>query len=185
MVGGGNVGWTAEADELWSAMRLDKPWPPVVPSPSATPAVSPSASATALPAAVLTPGDISFSVLNATSVVGLAKTAGAELEAKGYDVIKVGNSTQRLTATEILYKSENLAEAQVLAKAVGVTKLTLDETLASPMVLLIATDWKDGSANQATKAPTATASASPVPSATPTEGTAAAATCTKGNNRVK
>ena len=25
MVGGGNVGWTAEADELWSAMRLDKP----------------------------------------------------------------------------------------------------------------------------------------------------------------
>ena len=185
MVGGGNVGWTAEADELWSAMRLDKPWPPVVPSPSATPAVSPSASATALPAAVLTPGDISFSVLNATSVVGLARTAGAELEAKGYDVIKVGNSTQRLTATEILYKSENLAEAQVLAKAVGVTKLTLDETLASPMVLLIATDWKDGSANQATKAPTATASASPVPSATPTEGTAAAATCTKGNNRVK
>jgi LCP family protein required for cell wall assembly len=185
MVGNGNVGWTAEADELWSAIRLDKPWPPVVPSPSATPTVSPSASATAQPTAVLTPSDISISVLNATSVVGLARTAGDELEAKGYDVIKVGNSTQRLTASEILYKSENLAEAQSLAKNIGVTKLTLDETLVSPVVLLIATDWKDGSANQTENAPSATASATPLPSATPTEGTAAAATCTKGNNRVK
>jgi hypothetical protein len=164
---------------------LDKPWPPVVPSPSATPTVSPSASATAQPTAVLTPSDISISVLNATSVVGLARTAGDELEAKGYDVIKVGNSTQRLTASEILYKSENLAEAQSLAKNIGVTKLTLDETLVSPVVLLIATDWKDGSANQTENAPSATASATPLPSATPTEGTAAAATCTKGNNRVK
>jgi len=82
MVGKGNVGWTSEADELWAALRMDKPWPPVVPSPSATPATQSSA----------TP--------SATSI-----------------------------------------------------------------------------------APTA--SASPKPSSTPTEGTAATATCIKGNNRVK
>jgi LCP family protein required for cell wall assembly len=177
LVGNGNVGWTAEADELWSAIRLDKPWPPVAPSPSATP------SDPATPAPSISPAEISFAVLNATSTVGLARTAGSELEAKGYDVIKVGNSTQRLSTSEILYKSENLAAAQALAQDVGVAKLTLDETLVSPIVLLVATDWKNGSANQVTAAPTA--SVAPLPSSSPTVGTAASATCTEGNNRVK
>jgi LCP family protein required for cell wall assembly len=177
LVGAGNVGWTAEADDLWTAIRMDKPWPPVEPTPSATPgSAAPEATAIA-------PKDISFSVLNATSTAGLARTAGSELEAKGYDVLKVGNSTKRLSVSEILYKSENLAAAQALAKEIGVAKLTLDETLVSPIVLLVATDWKNGSANQSVASPTA--SASPAPSSTPTAGTAAAATCTEGNNRVK
>jgi LCP family protein required for cell wall assembly len=177
MVGDGNVGWTAQADELWAAIRLDKPWPPVEPTPSATPGSA------APEATTIAPKDISFSVLNATSTVGLARTAGSELEAKGYDVLKVGNSTKRLNVSEILYKSENLAAAQALAQEIGVAKLTLDETLVSPIVLLVATDWKNGSANQVVASPSA--SASPVPSSTPTAGTAAAATCTEGNNRVK
>ena len=177
MVGNGNVGWTAEADELWAAIRLDKPWPPMEPAPSATPgSAAPEATAIA-------PKDISFSVLNATSTVGLARTARSELEAKGYEVLKVGNSTKRLNVSEILYKSENLAAAQALAQEIGVAKLTLDETLVSPIVLLVGTDWKNGSANQVVASPSA--SASPVPSSTPTAGTAAAATCTEGNNRVK
>jgi hypothetical protein len=177
MVGDGNVGWTAEAEELWAAIRLDKPWPPVEPTPSATPGSA------APEATTIAPKDISFSVLNATSTVGLARTAGSELEAKGYDVLKVGNSTKRLSVSEILYKSDNLAAAQALAQEIGVAKLTLDETLVSPIVLLVATDWKNGSANQVVASPSA--SASPVPSSTPTAGTAAAATCTEGNNRVK
>jgi hypothetical protein len=183
MVGNGNVGWTAEADELWSAIRLDKPWPLVAPSPSATPTVSPSTSPAAQSTAPLAPKDIAFAVLNATNVVGLASTASAELKSKGYDVIKVGNSTQRLTVSEILYKSENLASAQALAKDIGVAKLTLDESLVSPIVLLVATDWQNGSVKKPTATPST--SATPVPSSTPTEGTAAAATCIKGNNRTK
>ena len=180
MVGDGNVGWTAEADELWSAIRLDKPWPPVTPSPAATPSnpATPTPSVTSL-----APEEISFSVLNATSTVGLARTASAELEAKGYDIVKVGNSTQRISVSEILYKSENLAAAQALAQEIGVAKLTLDESLVSPIVLLVATDWKDGSANQVAATPSE--SATPAPSSTPTAGTAASATCTQGNNRVK
>jgi hypothetical protein len=180
LVGNGNVGWTAEADELWSAIRLDKPWPPVVPSPSATPSdpATPTPSVTSL-----APEEISFSVLNATSTVGLARTASADLEAKGYDIVKVGNSTQRISVSEILYKSENLAAAQALAQEIGVAKLTLDESLVSPIVLLVATDWKDGSANQVAATPSE--SATPAPSSTPTAGTAASATCTQGNNRVK
>lgn len=178
MVGKGNVGWTAEADELWSAIRMDQPWPPVAPSPSATP----STQSTVTPSATsIAPKDISFAVLNATTSVGLASTAATELKVKGYDVVKVGNSTQRLSVSEILYKSENLVAAQALGKDIGVVKLTLDNSLVSPMVLLVATDWKNGSANQKQVAPSA--SASPLPSSTPTAGTAAAATCTEGNNR--
>jgi len=177
MVGKGNVGWTSEADDLWAALRMDKPWPLVSPSPTSTPSTAtPSATAIA-------PKDVSLSVLNATSTVGLASTASAELKVKGYNVVKVGNSTQRLSASVILYKSENLAAAQALAQEIGVAKLTLDETLSSPIVLLVAPDWKNGSANQKLASPSA--SASPQPSSTPTDGTAAATTCTKGNNRKK
>jgi len=59
----GNVGWTAEADELWNAIRLDQPWPkPLVtaspdpsasgnPSATATPSVKPSPTKTSITAA--------------------------------------------------------------------------------------------------------------------------------------
>jgi LCP family protein required for cell wall assembly len=187
MVGNGNVGWTSEADELWNAVRLDQPWPLVTPSPSATPSTNPSAtlskSTTTPIIQLIAAKDVSLSVLNATNTAGLATTASTELKAKGYQIIKVGNSTKRLTVSEILYKSENLAAAQALGQDIGVAKLTLDETLASPMVLLVATDWKNGSANQ--KPVTPSASATPSATSTPTAGTAAAATCTEGNNRVK
>jgi LCP family protein required for cell wall assembly len=56
----GNVGWTSEADELWSALRMDQPWPaPAVtlsPSPgtSASPSATPSPTATSITAAATT-----------------------------------------------------------------------------------------------------------------------------------
>ena len=46
MVGKGNVGWTAEADELWSALRTDQPWPLITPAPSSTPSVPSGAPST-------------------------------------------------------------------------------------------------------------------------------------------
>lgn len=184
--GDGNVYWTAETDELWEAIRMDKSWPLVEPSASASPSTSPAASVTTV---APKPSDISLSVLNATSTVGLAKTAADDLRAKGYDIIKVGNSTKRLTSSEILYKSDQLEAAKVLAAQTGITKLTQDDSLVSPIVLLVATDWKAGKVTATTVAPSASATPtltpSPTPSATSNEGTAAAATCTEGNNRVK
>ncbi len=56
----GNVGWTSEADELWSALRMDQPWPkPAVtisasPSSSASPSVKPSPTKTSITAAATT-----------------------------------------------------------------------------------------------------------------------------------
>lgn len=184
--GDGNVYWTAETDELWEAIRMDKQWPPV--EPSASPSTSPAASVTTV---APKPSEISLSVLNATSTVGLAKTAADDLRAKGYEIIKVGNSTKRLTSSEILYQSSQLEAAKVLAAQTGITKLTQDDSLVSPIVLLVATDWKAGKVTatavtpSASASPTPTLTPSPAPSATSAEGTAAAATCTEGNNRVK
>jgi hypothetical protein len=167
---------------------MDNSWPLVDPSASASPSTSPAASVTTV---APKPSDISLSVLNATSTVGLAKTAADELRAKGYDIIKVGNSTKRLTSSEILYKSDQLEAAKVLADQTGITKLTQDDSLVSPIVLLVATDWKAGKVTATTVTPSASATPtptltpSPTPSATSNEGTAAAATCTEGNNRVK
>lgn len=182
--GTGNVYWTAETDDLWEAIRMDKT---ITEEESA---VTSSASDSGTETVVAPePTEISLSVLNATNTVGLAKTAADAIESDGYNVIKVGNSTKRLTSTEILYKSSQAEEAKALAAAFGVTKLTKDDSLVSPIVLLVATDWKDGSvvssaSSTASKSPAPTLSPSASPTAN-TEGTAAATDCTVGNNRVK
>jgi LCP family protein required for cell wall assembly len=192
--GTGNVYWTAETDDLWEAIRMDKKWPIVEPSASASPSTSPSP-ATSPVASVTTvapkPPEISVSVLNATSKIGLAKTAADDLRAEGYEIIKVGNSTQRLTASEILYKSSQLEAAKVLAAQTGITKLTLDNSLVSPIVLLVANDWNSGKVTSTPERPTASSSPTPIltptpsPSASSNADTAAATDCTEGNNRVK
>jgi hypothetical protein len=159
-------------------------WPLV--EPTASPSMSPAASITFV---APKPADISLSVLNATKTVGLAKTAASQIEAMGYNVIKVGNSTKRLTQSEILYKSDQLEAAKVIAAQTGITKLTLDNSLVSPIVLLVGTDWKGGkvAASSASPSPTTVLTPSPSasPSATSNEGTAADTTCTEGNNRIK
>ena len=182
--GTGNVYWTAETDDLWEAIRMDQ----LISDEEAV--VAPSAAGSPTENVVAPkPSAISLSVLNATNTVGLAKTAADAIESDGYNVIKVGNSTKRLTATEILYKSSEFEEAKALAAAYGVTNLTKDDSLVSPIVLLVATDWKNGkvlssAASSASKSPTPTLTPSASPSAS-SEGTAAATDCTEGNNRVK
>jgi LCP family protein required for cell wall assembly len=180
--GTGNVYWTAETDAIWEAIRMDQ----LITDEGEV--VAPNAAGSPTETVVAPkPSEISLSVLNATNTVGLAKTAADEITSDGYNVIKVGNSTKRLTSTEILYKSSQFEEAKALAAAFGITKLTKDDSLVSPIVLLVATDWKAGGL---TPSATATALASPTltPSASPTastDGTAAATDCTEGNDRVK
>lgn len=194
--GDGNVYWTAETDALWEAIRMDQQWPLVAPTASPSPSTSPVASVAAV---APKPSEISLSVLNATARVGLAKTAADDLRAQSYNIIKVGNSTKRLTSSEILYQASQFEAAKVLAAQTGITKLTQDDSLVSPIVLLVATDWKSGKVTATTTTPTPSATVSapstptttltPAPSASPTansnEGTAADTTCTEGNNRVK
>lgn len=182
--GDGNVYWTAETDDLWQAIRMDQAWPLV--EPTASPSLSPAASSSSV---IPKPAEIKLSVLNATTTVGLAKTAASEIEAMGYNIIKVGNSTKRIAQSEILYKSDQVEAAKVLAAQTGITKLTLDNSLVSPIVLLVGADWKGGkvAASAASSSPTTVLTPSPSasPTATSNEGTAADTTCTEGNNRIK
>lgn len=193
--GDGNVYWTAETDELWTAIRTDQPWPPVAVAPS--PSTSPVPVTTSAGSADPTPAEIDVAVLNATSTVGLGRTAADQLATKSYQIIKVGNSTKRLTVSEILYKTANANDAKVLGAATGITKLTLDNSLVSPVVLLVGSDWKNGrvTASKPSTSATSSANTSPSPSSSPsgsasalpdtTTGTAASTVCTEGNNRVK
>jgi LCP family protein required for cell wall assembly len=183
--GDGNVYWTAETDDLWEAIRMDQQWPLAEPSASASPS-------SGVPSAAPKPSEISLSVLNATGTVGLAKTAADELRTKSYQIIKVGNSSKRLTTSEILYQSSQFEAAKVLGAQTGITKLTQDDSLVSPIVLLAATDWKVGkvTATISTPDPDSTFSMQtptlePSPSPSSSEGTAADTSCTEGNNRVK
>jgi len=64
----GNIGWTAEADELWSALRLDKPWPEPVVTPSATPGASSTPSTK--PSATPSPTTTSITAAAATCTEG-------------------------------------------------------------------------------------------------------------------
>ena len=173
--GDGNVHWNDETTAMWETIKLDETYPPVEATASA------SASTSASPAA---PADINITVLNATSTVGLAKKAAAELEAKGFNVTKVGNSTRRIGVSEILYKSKSASDAAVLGSATNITALNADNSNASSIVLLVGPDWKSGGVPATAKA-TASASPSASPSATDATGTAASAVCTEGNNRVK
>jgi LCP family protein required for cell wall assembly len=194
--GDGNVYWTAETDELWTAIRMDQPWPPVTLAPS--PSSSPVSFTNSVGIADPTPAEIDVAVLNATTTVGLGRTAADQLAAKNYQILKVGNSTKRLTVSEILYKTANANDAKVLGAATGITKLTLDNSLVSPVVLLVGSDWKNGRVTTAVKpsaSATPSATVTPSPAASPSgsasafpdvnAGTAASTVCTEGNNRVK
>ncbi len=182
--GDGNVHWTAETDDLWTALRNDQTWPPVVVAPSASSSPAPSSSSVVV--AGPTPSEIDVAVLNATTTVGFGRIAADELAAQNFKIIKVGNSTKRLVVSEILYKAANENEAKALGAATGITTLTLNNSLVSPVVLLVGTDWKDGKVTTAAKpTPSSTASATPAPTTTDNAGTAASTVCTEGNNRVK
>jgi hypothetical protein len=125
-------------------------------------------------------------VLNATTTVGRGSTAAEELKAQMFNIIKVGNSTKRLDVSEILYTAASEQEARVLGAATGITTLTLDNTLVSPVVLLVGTDWNDGKVTSViTPSVTSTPSAQPSATTDPNAGTAASTVCTEGNNRVK
>ena len=178
--GDGNVHWNSETEELWEAIRNDRPWPVVEPSPSSSES-SPTDNKNS---------DIKVSVLNATGVTGRANTAASELTDQDFDVTKIGNSTKRLEVTEILYKSGYLDEAKVIAKAAGIKTLTLDDSLVSKIVVLVGNDWAKISASaKAANSATPSAESIPKPSPSPTNvdvtGTAASTVCTEGNNRVK
>jgi hypothetical protein len=111
---------------------------------SAEPAVAPEAkpTATAAPETVA-PSEVSVNVYNGSGVSGVAKSAAADLQARGFRVPQTGNADNtEYTATEIRYAAGDQALAKTLAAAIpGVTTSQSEEPTKGIVDLVIGSDF--------------------------------------------
>ena len=76
-------------------------------------------------AAQVKPSEIEVTVLNGTSVVGLAATYGDKVESKGFDLGAVTNSSASFEQSVVMFKRGHKPEARKVAKQMGVGKVEL------------------------------------------------------------
>jgi len=76
-------------------------------------------------AAKVKPSEIEVTVLNGTSVVGLAATYGDEVESKGFDLGAVTNSSASFEQSVVMFKRGHKPEARKVAKQLGIGKVQL------------------------------------------------------------
>jgi hypothetical protein len=76
-------------------------------------------------AAQVKPSEIEVTVLNGTSVVGLAATYGDEVESKGFDLGAVTNSSASFEQSVVMFKRGHKPEARKVAKQLGIGKVQL------------------------------------------------------------
>jgi LytR cell envelope-related transcriptional attenuator len=76
-------------------------------------------------AAKVKPAEIEVSVLNGTSVPGLAATYGDKVEGKGFDLGAVTNSSASFAESVVMFKRGHKTEARKVAKQLGLSKLQL------------------------------------------------------------
>jgi hypothetical protein len=76
-------------------------------------------------AAKIKPAEIEVSVLNGTSVPGLAATYGDKVEGKGFDLGAVTNSSASFPESVVMFKRGHKPEARKVAKQLGMSKLQL------------------------------------------------------------
>ena len=74
-------------------------------------------------AAKVKPGEIEVTVLNGTAVPGLAATWGDKVEAKGFQLGAVTNSSSSFAASVVMFKSGHKAEAGKVAKRLQIKKI--------------------------------------------------------------
>ena len=76
-------------------------------------------------AAKVKPSEIEVTVLNGTSVVGLAATYGDKVQAKGFDLGAVTNSSASFEDSVVMFKRGHKPEARTVAKQLGFDKVQL------------------------------------------------------------
>ncbi len=74
--------------------------------------------------AALAAADITVSVLNGTSVNGLAGNVGSDLEAAGYQLGQITTTESGIAQTEVKYADGSKRAAQKVAKELGVEEVT-------------------------------------------------------------
>jgi LytR cell envelope-related transcriptional attenuator len=74
-------------------------------------------------AAKVKPAEIEVSVLNGTSVPGLAATYGDQVEGKGFSLGAVTNSSSSFAESIVMFKVGHKPEARKVAKQLGIAKV--------------------------------------------------------------
>ncbi|WP_199827425.1 LCP family protein [Streptomyces xylophagus] len=105
-----------------------------------TAAATATATAVAVPAA-----QIAVTVENGTSISGRASTVATALIAGGFSSgTTTGNASVSATTTTLTYGTGQKAEAQTVAKAVGLASSHLKQGTGTGLTLVIGTDWPSG-----------------------------------------
>jgi len=76
-------------------------------------------------AAKVKPSEIEVTVLNGTSVVGLAATYGDKVQGKGFDLGAVTNSSASFEESVVMFRRGHKPEARTVAKQLGIDKVQL------------------------------------------------------------
>jgi hypothetical protein len=118
-------------------------------SPTATAtATGPSATASA-PVSTVAPKDVPLTVLNNTTVTGLATDAAKEFAGRGWDIGMIGNYTGDIATTTVYYAASDTKQEQaaqtLAAQFPKVAKVAprLADLPGSGLTVVIAPDWKN------------------------------------------
>ena len=125
---GATVEWTSKADDIWNAIKNDKPYGAKATVPTGQKALT------------VKPAKIRVQVLNGTGTAGEAKKAAALLTKAGFVVVGTGNSTSPVTTTSVTYGKSFAESARTLAYATSVATPTVSGT-SRTLVLTLGTDW--------------------------------------------
>ncbi|MEO8108160.1 MAG: LCP family protein [Actinomycetes bacterium] len=121
-----------KTNALWSAIAADESYPPEPPEP------------TVIDGEPLTvpPASVSVRVLNGTGVDGVATTAAADLTAKGYSVIGVGDAeSQDFISTVVRYDEVSADAARTVTAAIPGSARVLRTGLGSTVEVIVGDDW--------------------------------------------
>jgi len=124
---------TKKTNALWKAISADEPYPPTPPEPDTIDGKP----------LTVPPTSVSVRVLNGTGVDGVATTAAAELTAKGYSVVGVGDAeTQDFISTVIRYDEAEADAARTLTAAIPGSTRVLRPGLGTIVEVVVGDDWQ-------------------------------------------
>ncbi len=125
------------ADAVWRALRFDQPLPGKGPQPTAGPTATATPSG---PPLVTPPERISVTVLNGSGVKGAASDLAAQLTAKGFTVVGVGNADRSYSTTTVLHDPAYDESGRTLGASLPGSVVQEDVTLGSTLTVVVGTD---------------------------------------------
>ncbi|HET9658098.1 MAG TPA: LCP family protein [Kineosporiaceae bacterium] len=131
--------WTPAADDLWRAIREDRPISVDGGAPDPTPA-GPGTATSGGPVQVAGASAVKVRVLNGAGRSGVALTAAGQLRAAGFTVTGTG-SAAHTDGTVLRYGPGQLEQARLLASVLPFAQLHEDPALGSTIVVVAGPDW--------------------------------------------